>query len=122
MCFQGRSGNEPPLISGSIGPYGAYLSDGSEFTGKYIENVTDQQLRDFHLPRLSCLIEEGVDLLAIETNPSLREVEIVMNLLKHNYPKTKAWVTFSLNINEDVSLLIIILYYLCLTILWAIIN
>jgi len=31
----GIIGKEPPFIAGSIGPYGAYLADGSEYRGNY---------------------------------------------------------------------------------------
>ena len=29
-----------PLVAGSIGPYGAYQHDGSEYTGNYVDNMT----------------------------------------------------------------------------------
>ena len=31
-----------PLVAGSCGPYGACLHDGSEYTGSYIDHVTEQ--------------------------------------------------------------------------------
>ncbi|HAA17173.1 MAG TPA: homocysteine S-methyltransferase, partial [Cytophagales bacterium] len=42
-----------PLIAASVGPYGAYLADGSEYRGNY--GVSDAQLRDFHRDRLTLL-------------------------------------------------------------------
>ena len=39
-----------PLIAASIGPYGAYLADGSEYNGDY--NISDDELREFHLARI----------------------------------------------------------------------
>ena len=35
-----------PLVAGSIGPYGAHLADGSEYTGNYIDDLT-QDVRIF---------------------------------------------------------------------------
>ena len=44
-----------PLIAASIGPYGAYLADGSEYRGDY--GVSDDTLREFHLDRIGLLDE-----------------------------------------------------------------
>ena len=30
------------LVAGSVGPYGACQHDGSEYTGKYVDNMTIQ--------------------------------------------------------------------------------
>ena len=32
------------LVAGSVGPYGACQQDGSEYTGKYVDNMTIQVL------------------------------------------------------------------------------
>ena len=53
-----------PLISGDVGPYAAYLANGSEYTGDYGQ-VTVEDLKDFHRPRLALLVDEGVDLFPI---------------------------------------------------------
>ncbi len=42
-----------PLIAASIGPYGAYLANGSEYRGDY--DIFDQELRDFDEPRINLL-------------------------------------------------------------------
>ncbi|XP_053984018.1 uncharacterized protein LOC128879152 [Hylaeus volcanicus] len=86
--------NENPLIAGSIGPYGACLHDASEYTGKYCSSVSEKILMDWHRPRISKLIESGVDLLAIETIPCKREAEALLCLLKE-FPNIKAWLSFS---------------------------
>ena len=39
-----------PLVAASIGPYGAFLADGSEYNGDY--GVDDQTLLEFHRQRL----------------------------------------------------------------------
>lgn len=94
MCLihAGRS-----KIAGSIGPYGAALHDGSEYTGSYTTNVSEETLRNWHTPRISALVEAGVDLLAIETIPSRVEAETLVKLLKEKFPETKAWLSFSVD-------------------------
>ncbi|MFT3797840.1 homocysteine S-methyltransferase [Microbacterium sp.] len=61
------------FVAASVGPYGAVRADGSEYTGDYA--LTAPQLRDWHRRRLHALAEAGADALAIETIPSLVEVE-----------------------------------------------
>lgn len=86
--------NQKPLIAGSCGPYGACLHDGSEYTGSYCAHVSREFLIDWHRPRIRALLEKGVDLLAIETIPCVREAEAVIDLLKE-FPTTQAWLSFS---------------------------
>lgn len=86
--------NQKPLIAGSCGPYGACLHDGSEYTGSYCSHVSREFLIDWHRPRIRALLEKGVDLLAIETIPCVREAEAVIDLLKE-FPDTQAWLSFS---------------------------
>ena len=31
-----------PLVAGSVGPYGACLHDGSEYTGDYVDHMTKE--------------------------------------------------------------------------------
>ena len=61
----------PPrlLVAASVGPAGAFLADGSEYTGRY--GVSSARLRDFHAPRLELLAAAGPDLLAVETIPDV---------------------------------------------------
>uniref|UniRef100_A0AAR5Q3K4 Hcy-binding domain-containing protein n=1 Tax=Dendroctonus ponderosae TaxID=77166 RepID=A0AAR5Q3K4_DENPD len=84
-----------PLIVGSVGPYGASLHDGSEYTGAYASSTPVETMKAWHVPRIDALIEGGVDLLAIETIPCRAEAEMLVNLLKDKYPQTKAWLAFS---------------------------
>ncbi|WP_395243556.1 homocysteine S-methyltransferase [Agromyces sp. MMS24-K17] len=62
-------------VAASVGPYGAMLADGSEYTGDYGLDVGS--LRRWHRDRLRRLADAGADLLAVETIPSLREVEAI---------------------------------------------
>jgi homocysteine S-methyltransferase len=82
----------PPLIAASIGPYGAYLADGSEYKGNY--GLTQAELIDFHRPRMRVLLESGADLLACETIPCIEESLALIALLKE-MPTAKAWLSFS---------------------------
>ncbi len=82
------------LIAGSIGPYGATKCDGSEFSGGYEKEMTLDELMNWHQTRLECLIEANCDLLAIETIPSIKEAQAVINLLAM-HPNVKAWLSFS---------------------------
>ena len=79
-----------PLVAASIGPYGAYLADGSEYRGNY--GVDDAVLRRFHAERLRWLDESGADLLACETIPDLQEARVLAQLLAS--ASTPSWVSF----------------------------
>lgn len=81
-------------IAGSVGSYGACLHDGSEYSGGYIDTVTEEQLTEWHRPRLIALVEAGIDLFAIETLPALKEALVLCELLKE-FPDKKAWITFT---------------------------
>lgn len=85
-------GRPKSLIAGSIGPYGAYLADGSEYRGDY--NISEEELIEFHRERMGLLIREGVDILACETIPNLVEAKAIVQLLKE-FPGTYCWISFS---------------------------
>jgi homocysteine S-methyltransferase len=82
-----------PLVAASVGPYGAYLADGSEYRGNY--SVTEQELIDFHKERLEILIACKPDYLAIETIPEIREAKVLLNLLKELNNEIPVWIAFS---------------------------
>lgn len=81
-------------VAGSIGPYGAYLADGSEYRGNY--ELTTIQYQHFHLPRLMAILATGVDCLALETQPKLSEVQVILTLVKTLDPTIPVYVSFSL--------------------------
>ncbi|WP_045728304.1 homocysteine S-methyltransferase [Xanthomonas sp. GPE 39] len=83
----------PLLVAGSVGPYGAYLGDGSEYRGDYV--VDSAHLRDFHHPRIAALVAAGVDLLAFETQPSQAEIAVLLALLEQ-FPQSVAWFACTL--------------------------
>ena len=80
-----------PLVAASVGPYGAYLADGSEYSGDY--RVEDQTLVEFHSLRLEWLDQAEADVLACETIPSLQEAQVLCKVLEN--VKTPAWISFS---------------------------
>ena len=82
------------LVAGSVGPYGACQHDSSEYHGKYVDTVSVDTIKEWHRPRISALISAGVDLLAIETLPALKEAIVMTDLLKE-FPQIKAWMTFT---------------------------
>lgn len=88
------------LVAGSVGPYGAYLADGSEYRGDY--RLPQAAMMDFHRPRIQALVAAGVDLLACETLPSFAEIQALVTLLEE-YPDTPAWFSFTLRDSEHLS-------------------
>lgn len=88
--------NRPqPLVAASIGPYGAFMADGSEYRGNY--GVSAQVLHNFHQTRIEVVLDAGADLLAFETMPSKPELEVLLELLAQ-YPQAHAW--FSLSVKD----------------------
>src|SRR6185369_2394052 len=84
------------LVAGSVGPYGAMLADGSEYIGGY--DPGDAALRDVHAPRIEALVEAGVDLLAFETIPTVREAEVLLDLLAES--GATAWLSYQCRDSE----------------------
>ena len=82
---------DSPLVAASIGPYGAYLADGSEYRGQYGISSTD--LIEFHQDRIQWLDKTDIDVLACETIPSFQEAQVLNQLLLNTF--TPSWVSFS---------------------------
>lgn len=87
-----RIGRPQPLAAASVGPYGAYLADGSEYRGDY--GASRAELADFHAERLAILVSAGPDILACETLPLLDEARAILDDLRR-YPDAGAWISFS---------------------------
>jgi homocysteine S-methyltransferase len=82
-----REGQGDGWVAGSVGPYGAFLADGSEYTGAYVDpdwsgrsggGLTVAELRGFHRPRMAVLAGAGADVLACETVPAAAEAEALV--------------------------------------------
>ncbi len=95
-----HQGGSKPFIAASVGPYGAFLADGSEYRGNY--GLSEKELMDFHRPRMKALIEAGADMLACETIPCLIEAQAIAKLLKE-FPDVTAWVSFSARDEKHIS-------------------
>ncbi len=97
---QNRIGRERPLVAASLGPYGAYLADGSEYSGDY--GLNEEELVEFHRPRLEIMASTDVDLFAFETVPCLQEGRAIVRLLDE-YPQKPAWISYSCRDGEHVN-------------------
>ncbi|EHJ53031.1 homocysteine S-methyltransferase [Streptococcus macacae] len=91
-----------PLISGDVGPYAAYLADGSEYSGNY-GSISKETLKDFHRPRLAVLVDEECDLLALETIPNYLEVQALSELLQEEFPAVEAYISFTAQTKDSIS-------------------
>lgn len=86
-----REARSTATIAASLGPFGAMLHDGSEYRGDY--GVSSDILRAFHSARLRLFDKTAIDVLALETIPSLQEAHVLAELLRDC--ETPAWVSFS---------------------------
>jgi homocysteine S-methyltransferase len=84
------------LVAASLGPYGAALHNGGEYTGDY--DCSFDTLLRFHRERIEVLAraseDEAPDLLAFETFPSLDEARAA-SLALETFPQLKAWFSFN---------------------------
>jgi homocysteine S-methyltransferase len=83
--------NTKPLVAASVGPYGAFLADGSEYRGDY--GVSEEVLKEFHADRIRLLDNSNADLIACETIPSFQEAKVLGGLL--NQTNKPSWISFS---------------------------
>ncbi|MDT8305017.1 MAG: homocysteine S-methyltransferase [Anaerolineae bacterium] len=89
-----------PLVAASVGPYGAYLADGSEYSGAY--GLDEDALVAFHRERWHLLAGAGPDLMACETIPSGMEAKALAVLIPET-PAMPAWVSFSCRDEADLN-------------------
>jgi homocysteine S-methyltransferase len=80
------------VVAASVGPYGAMLGNGAEYTGDYDRD--EDELVGFHEPRLEALAEAAPDVFAVETIPSFVEARALAHALGR-VPEIPAWVSFS---------------------------
>lgn len=93
-----RAGRVEPLVAASVGSYGAFLADGSEYRGDY--GLGRASLFQFHAPRMRALAASGADLLALETIPSLLEARALVAVL-NTLDDAPAWLSFSCRDGES---------------------
>lgn len=98
--LQGRqAGKMRPIVAASVGPYGAYLADGSEYRGDYA--CTEEELVNFHRERMQLLEEAGADLFACETIPCLQEARAILKAMEQR--KLTCWMSFSCRDERHIS-------------------
>lgn len=95
-----RVGRVRPLVAASIGPYGAALADGSEYSGDY--DLDEFELYHFHRGRWHVLDRTEADLLACETVPSYPETRALARLVREN-PDVYVWISFSCRDSSSIS-------------------
>ena len=100
LAARGTDGNKP-LVAASVGPYGAYLADGSEYRGDY--GVDEGALTAFHAGRLAVLASAQPDLLACETLPCLMEARAIVRALREREIRIPAWFSFSCRDGAHIS-------------------
>lgn len=96
-------GREPRFVAASVGPYGAYLADGSEYRG--YDSVSKEELLAFHRERLAIFAQAGPDIFACETIPCLEEAEALVALLQDKTVSKgiPAWISFSCKDEKHIS-------------------
>ncbi|KAJ0053197.1 hypothetical protein Pint_03269 [Pistacia integerrima] len=106
--------HRPILVAASVGSYGAYLADGSEYSeltlqqssasyvvavsvhsGNYGDSITLEALKDFHRRRVQILVESGPDIIAFEAVPNKLEAQACAELLEEEDIKIPAWFSFN---------------------------
>ena len=87
-----RANRIRPQVAASVGPYGAYLADGSEYTGDY--DLDQSDLLSFHQRRWKLLTQAEPDLLLCETIPSFVEAQALVELAS-NTEGLPVWMSFS---------------------------
>ena len=90
LAREAASGDQ--VVAASVGPYGAMLGNGAEYTGDYDKD--EDELVEFHVPRIEALAEAGPDVFAVETIPSFVEAGALVRALER-VPEIPAWVSFS---------------------------
>ncbi len=88
-----------PLVAASIGPYGAYLANGAEYSGAY--EISEKKLSSFHKRRLDTIMKMSPDIIACETIPLFSEIKILSKLLE-KYKTTTSWLCLSAK-NESLT-------------------
>jgi homocysteine S-methyltransferase len=89
-----------PMVAASIGPYGAFLADGSEYIGNY--GISSSELKSFHESRWEILIGTNADLFACETIPSLTEAKVLLELFAQT-PNKVGWISFTCRDEKHIS-------------------
>lgn len=92
-AFRTRSGDDGDfIVAASLGPYGAAVAGGSEYSGAYID---PELLYAFHSERLRAVLPAAPDVLFCETIPSKNEALVVARALRDLGAAPPAWISFT---------------------------
>ncbi|WP_100501196.1 homocysteine S-methyltransferase [Geodermatophilus chilensis] len=94
-----RRGAPDAWVAGSVGPYGAALADGSEYTGGYADLLGVEWLRRWHRPRMQWLADAGADVLACETVPAAAEAEALLE--EADMLGVPVWLSLTTVVDDD---------------------
>lgn len=89
------------VIVGSLGPYGAYLSDGSEYTGVY--DLSKEDYFQFHKTRIEALVKRGIYDFVFETVPNFEEIKAIVEYIVPHYTNQTFWLSVTVNEDGDLS-------------------
>jgi homocysteine S-methyltransferase len=100
LAAQARDEVGGGLVAASVGPYGAFLANGAEYTGDY--DLDEDGLFAWHRERWRILADSGADMLACETIPSRAEARALARLLDET-SDIRAWFSFSCADDERIN-------------------
>ncbi len=89
------------LIAASLGPFGAILANGSEYTGDYGRHDLGE-VEGHHAERIAVLKDTNADLFAFETLPRADEAHCIARLMR-SIPSQPYWLSFQLLDNEHLA-------------------
>lgn len=92
---------QKPFVAASVGPYGAFLAQGEEYTGNYGGKTTYQTLREFHDSRLCALVSATPDFIAFETMPNFLEIKVLRDIIDSIDNCPPFWISFSVGKTKD---------------------
>lgn len=76
------------FIAASIGPYGAYLANGAEYSGEY-EGKSIDYLAEYHREMLEYFtVNDDVDCIAFETIPNFDEIKAIFKLTEQVFTES----------------------------------
>lgn len=91
--------NRNVLLASSIGPFGAWLGGGQEYTGDYT-GYTKADIRRHHEFKIRGVLGGSPDLLLIETIPSVVEVQVIVEVLNDLAPTLSIPVCLALSVKS----------------------
>ncbi|MEU9832806.1 homocysteine S-methyltransferase [Streptosporangium sp. NPDC048047] len=100
LAVEARDQHGEGTVAASVGPYGASLANGAEYTGDY--DLDEDGLVGWHRDRWHILAGSGADLMACETIPSYAEARALARLFAET-PRMRGWVSFSCRDGERIN-------------------